>query len=119
MGHWTFSGLVWDGFGRLHHLLFCLRLPFSCRVCFYQLCWSVSDYDGDDNDDDDDDHDYDDDHDHDNDYDDDDDDYDDDGCDINWKRCCRYVLRVKYQDQDRALILQEMTFNMVGGEQNN
>ena len=25
----------------------------------------------------------------------------------------RYVLRVKYQDQDRAMILQEMTFNMV------
>ena len=69
----------------------------------------MSDYDGDDNDDDDD-HGYDDDHDH---------DYDDDGSDINWKRYCRYVLRVKYQDQDRALILQEMTFNMVGGEQNN
>jgi hypothetical protein len=27
-----------------------------------------------------------------------------------------YVLRVKYQDQDRALILQEMTFNMVGAD---
>ena len=28
-------------------------------------------------------------------------------------------MRVKYQDQDRALILQEMTFNMVGDKQNN
>ena len=113
----SFPGLLWDGFGRLHHLLFCLCLPFSCRVCLYQLCWSVSEYvivmvmamitmmiiiiimmiitimmimiinHG---------------HDH----------------ECYWKQCCRYVLRVKYQDQDRALILQDMTFNMVGGEQN-
>ena len=35
--------------------------------------------------------------------------------DMNCKKSFRYVLRVKYQDQDRARILQEMTFNMVGG----
>ena len=50
-----FLGLIWDSFGHLHHMLFLLRLPFSCRIRFHQFCWSVSDDADDDADDDDDD----------------------------------------------------------------